>query len=124
MPSSLLVPACCLGAGSEAEAVVSGLEDVATVGQAIEERGGHLGVAEDRGPSLKLRLVVTATLGNRSNIAQAGALVHSDSNDRRSFAHQDAIAFGEVATIFSPTVRPSSSTTHIAVCSSETSSAA
>jgi hypothetical protein len=39
-----------LGAGPEAEAVVAGLEDVAAVGQAVEERGGHLGVAEDRGP--------------------------------------------------------------------------
>jgi hypothetical protein len=50
MSSSLLLSACCLGAGSEAEAVVSGLDDMATVGQAIEERGRHLGVAEDRGP--------------------------------------------------------------------------
>jgi hypothetical protein len=50
MLSSLLLPACCLGAGFEAEAVVSGLKDVAAVGQTIEERGRHLGVAEDRGP--------------------------------------------------------------------------
>ena len=34
----------------EAEAVVSGLEDVAAVGETVEERGRHLGVAEDGGP--------------------------------------------------------------------------
>jgi len=34
----------------EAEAVVSGLQDVAAVGEAVEERGRHLGVAEDGGP--------------------------------------------------------------------------
>ena len=34
----------------EAEAVVSGFEDVAMMGQAIEQRGGHFGIAEDAGP--------------------------------------------------------------------------
>lgn len=34
----------------EAEAVVSGLEDVATMGQPIEECGGHLGLTEHCGP--------------------------------------------------------------------------
>jgi hypothetical protein len=34
----------------EAEAVVSGLQDVAAVGQAVEECGRHLGIAKDRGP--------------------------------------------------------------------------
>jgi len=34
----------------EAEAVVSGFEDMAVMGQAIEQRGGHLGIAEDAGP--------------------------------------------------------------------------
>ena len=29
---------------------VAGLDDVAVVGQAIEQRGGHLGVAEDARP--------------------------------------------------------------------------
>ena len=37
-------------AGFEAEAVVAGLQDVAAVSEAVEERGGHLGVAEDGGP--------------------------------------------------------------------------
>ena len=37
-------------AGLEAEAVVSSFQDVAAVGEAVEERRGHLGVAEDRGP--------------------------------------------------------------------------
>ena len=34
----------------EAEAVVAGLQNVAVVGEPIEQRGRHLGVAEDRGP--------------------------------------------------------------------------
>ena len=38
------------GAGLEAEAVVSGFQDVAVVRQPIEQGGGHLGVAEDIGP--------------------------------------------------------------------------
>ena len=38
------------GAITDAPALVSGLDDVAVVGQAIEERGGHLGVAEHRWP--------------------------------------------------------------------------
>ena len=34
----------------EAEGVVAGLEDVAVVGDAVEQSGGHLGVAEDLYP--------------------------------------------------------------------------
>jgi hypothetical protein len=34
----------------EAEAVVSGLQDVAVMGQPIEQRGCHLGVAKDGSP--------------------------------------------------------------------------
>ena len=34
------------GAGSEPEAVVTGFEDVTMMGQPIEQRGGHLGIAE------------------------------------------------------------------------------
>ena len=45
----LLFPGCCGRAGLEAEAVVPGLQDVASVGEAVEERGGHLGVTEDGG---------------------------------------------------------------------------
>ena len=37
-------------AAFEAPAVVAGLDDVAMVGQAVEKRGGHLGVAEHAGP--------------------------------------------------------------------------
>ena len=36
--------------GFEAEAVVSGLQNVAAVGEAVEECGRHLGIAEDRCP--------------------------------------------------------------------------
>ena len=38
------------GAGLEAEAVVSGFQDVAVVRQPVEQRGRHLGVTEDIGP--------------------------------------------------------------------------
>lgn len=41
---------CDLRAGFEAIAVVASLKNVAAVREAIEERGGHLGVAEDRCP--------------------------------------------------------------------------
>jgi hypothetical protein len=34
----------------EAPAVVAGLDDVAVVGQAIEQRGRHLGITEDARP--------------------------------------------------------------------------
>jgi hypothetical protein len=34
----------------EPEAVIAGFEDVAVMGEAIEQSRGHLGVAEDRGP--------------------------------------------------------------------------
>jgi hypothetical protein len=34
----------------KAPAFVAGLDDIAVMGQAVEQRGGHLGVAEDRGP--------------------------------------------------------------------------
>ena len=40
------------GSGSvlEAPALVAGFDDVTVMGQAIEQRGGHLGVAEDARP--------------------------------------------------------------------------
>ena len=34
----------------EAPAVIAGLDDVAVVGQAIEQRGRHLGITEDARP--------------------------------------------------------------------------
>jgi len=39
-----------VGAALEAPAVVSSLDYVAVMGQAVEQRGRHLGVAEDAGP--------------------------------------------------------------------------
>ena len=36
-----------VGSALEAPAVVSGLDDIAVVGQSIEQRGGHFGVTED-----------------------------------------------------------------------------
>ena len=37
-------------AAFEAPAVIAGLDDIAMVGQAIEQRGGHRGIAEHVGP--------------------------------------------------------------------------
>ena len=37
-------------AALEAPAVIAGLDDVAVMGQPVEQRGGHLGVAEHAGP--------------------------------------------------------------------------
>jgi hypothetical protein len=48
--SLLLFPGCGGRACLEAEAVVSGFQDLAAVGETIEQGGGHLGVAEDCGP--------------------------------------------------------------------------
>jgi hypothetical protein len=39
-----------VGSALEAPAVVSGLDDIAVVGQSIEQRGGHFGVTEDARP--------------------------------------------------------------------------
>src|SRR3546814_11564987 len=42
---------CAVGGGSlEAEAVVSGFEDVAVMSQPVEQGGGHLGITEHAGP--------------------------------------------------------------------------
>ncbi len=38
------------GAVLEAPGVVAGLDDLAVVGEPVEQRGGHLGVAEDGRP--------------------------------------------------------------------------
>ena len=38
------------GAVLEAPALVAGLDDIAVVGEAIEERGGHFGVAKHTRP--------------------------------------------------------------------------
>lgn len=34
----------------EAPAFVAGLDDLAMVGEPVEQRGGHLGIAKDAGP--------------------------------------------------------------------------
>ena len=39
-----------VGSVFEAPTIIAGLDDVAVVGQAIEQRGRHLGVAEHAGP--------------------------------------------------------------------------
>ena len=47
------------GAVLEAPAFVTGFDDVAVVGEPIEEGGGHLGVAEHGGPLAEGEIVVT-----------------------------------------------------------------
>ena len=42
-------------AAFESPAVIAGLDDVTVMGQAIEKRGRHLGIAEDGGPLAKGR---------------------------------------------------------------------
>jgi hypothetical protein len=46
---------------SEAPAVVAGLDDVAVMGDAIEQRGRHLGIAEHGRPFPNARFVVMIT---------------------------------------------------------------
>jgi hypothetical protein len=49
-----------VGSAFEAPALISSFDDVAVVGQAIEQRGRHLGITEDARPfSPKARFVVT-----------------------------------------------------------------
>jgi hypothetical protein len=49
--SFFLLARCGLGgAVLEAEAIVSSLQDVAVMGEPVEQRRGHLGVAEDGCP--------------------------------------------------------------------------
>ena len=43
----------------EAPTVVAGLDDIAVVGEAIEQRGRHLGITEALGHSPNARFVVT-----------------------------------------------------------------
>lgn len=50
MASIPLLPRCCSRAALEAEGVISGLEDVAEMGQPVEECGPHLGVTEHGDP--------------------------------------------------------------------------
>ena len=61
MACLLLCSGRCGGAGLEAEAVVSGLQDVAAVGEAIEQGCGHLCVAKDRGPFAEAQVCGAST---------------------------------------------------------------
>ncbi len=51
---------CC--AVQEPVGLVAGLDDVAVVREPIQQRRGHLGVAEHAGPLREVRLVVIITL--------------------------------------------------------------
>ena len=54
----------CLGLGVvfEAPAFVSGIDDVAMMGQAVEQSGGHFGIAEDAGPFASSNSSVSGSL--------------------------------------------------------------
>jgi len=45
----------------EPPTIVAGLDDLAVMGDPIQERRGHLGVAKDLAPLVKVRLIVTRT---------------------------------------------------------------
>ena len=62
--------------GLEAEAVVSGFEDVAVVGEPVEQCGGHLGIAEHAGPFRE------AQVGGDDD---TGAFVKLDTSKNSSF---------------------------------------
>jgi len=52
----------CRGTCPEPEAIISGFDDMAVMGWAIEQGRRHFGIAEDPAQSLKLRFVVITTL--------------------------------------------------------------
>lgn len=47
---SLSFAGCCGSAGFETKAVISGFDDVTAMCEAIEQGGGHFGIAKDGGP--------------------------------------------------------------------------
>ena len=54
----------------EAEAVIAGFKDVTSVGQAIEQRGSHFGVAEDGGPFAEAEIGCDDDAGALVELAQ------------------------------------------------------
>ena len=55
-------PFCLCRTIFETVTVIAGFDDVAMVGQAVEQRGGHLRVAEDLGPFTEGEVVVITKL--------------------------------------------------------------
>ena len=53
-------------AAFESPAVVAGLDDVTVMGQAIEQRGGHFGIAEHAGPFTEGEIGGETTIDVRS----------------------------------------------------------
>ena len=54
----------------EAEAVISGFENVAMMGEPIEQRRGHLGIAEDAGPFAEAEVRRDNDAGSLIKLAQ------------------------------------------------------
>lgn len=54
----------------EAEAVVSGFEDMAMMGKPIQQRRGHLGVTEDAGPFAEAEVCRDDDAGSLVELAQ------------------------------------------------------
>ena len=96
------------GAGLEAPVFVAGLDDVAVVGEAVEERGGHLRIAEnarpfsegevggddDGGllvePAYQVEEQLASGLGER----QVAELVQDDEVEAREMVGEAALAAG------------------------------
>ena len=60
------------GTGSESIAVIAGLQNVAAMGEAIEQGGGHLGVAEHAGPFAEAQVRGDDDAGAFVEFAQKG----------------------------------------------------
>ncbi len=57
-------------AGLEAEAVIASLEDVAAVGQVVEERSGHLCITQDCGPFAEAEVGLDDDAGELVELAE------------------------------------------------------
>src|SRR6187402_3269324 len=97
------------GAVLEAPALVAGLDDVAVVREAVEERGGHLGIAgedarplsegevgghEDRGLLIKAADAVEQELPARLREGEIAELVEHDEVHAREVVGDAALASG------------------------------
>ena len=68
--NGLLVCCSLCGACLEPEAVVSGFEDVAVMGEAIEEGCGHLGITEDASPFAEAEIGCNGDAGPLVELAE------------------------------------------------------
>src|SRR5271165_5141248 len=84
----------------EAEAVVSGFEDVAVVSEAVEQRRRHLGVAEDSGPFAEAEVCGDDDAGAFVKLAQEVEQQRAAGSAERQvaeFVEDDEIGIGEAS---------------------------